>query len=325
MAIRADESIDRRRLRRKLTFWRVAALVIAALAIVAGSMWLAGDELGKTASDHIAKVKIEGTITEDDELIERLEKIRKSSAVKGVILSIDSPGGTTAGGESIYDEIRLVAADKPVVAQVGTLAASAGYMIASATDHIVARKSSIVGSIGVLIQFPDVTGLMDKLGVKLEEVKSSPLKAEPSPFNPTTDEERAMVRKLILDSYDWFVGIVDERRPLNHAEVMALADGSIFTGRQALSNKLIDALGGEREAIDWLATRGVDPSLKVVEWKTEKSGSSFLFSNALAKAVANWLGLPGYDADLIKELGGDRIFLDGLLSLWHPDGKIWGD
>jgi protease IV len=324
MAIRADELIDRRRLRRKLTFWRIAALVIAALAIVAASVWLAGDELGKSA-EHIAKVRIEGTITEDDELIERLEKIRKSASVKGVILSIDSPGGTTAGGEAIFDEVRRLAADKPVTAQVGTLAASAGYMIASATDHIVARKSSIVGSIGVLVQFPDVTGLMDKIGIKLEEVKSAPLKAEPSPFNPTTDEERAMVRKLILDSYDWFVGIVDERRPLTRAEVMALADGSIFTGRQALSNKLIDAVGGEREAIEWLATRGVDPDLKVIEWKSEKSGSSFLLSRSLTKAAAHWLGLPEYDADLVRELGGDRIFLDGLLSLWHPAGKIWGD
>ena len=88
MAIRADELIDRRRLRRKLTFWRIAALVVAALVIIVGSIWLAGDELGNTARDHIAKVKIEGTITEDEELIERLEKIRKSSAVKGVILSI---------------------------------------------------------------------------------------------------------------------------------------------------------------------------------------------------------------------------------------------
>jgi protease-4 len=324
MAIRADELIDRRRLRRKLTFWRIAALVVVALAVVAGSLWLAGDELGKS-SDHIAKVKIEGTITEDDELIERLEKIRKSASVKGVILSIDSPGGTTAGGEAIFDEVRLLAAEKPVTAQVGTLAASAGYMIASATDHIVARKSSIVGSIGVLIQFPDVTGLMDKIGVKLEEVKSAPLKAEPSPFNPTTDEERAMVRKLILDSYDWFVGIVDERRPLTRAEVMALADGSIFTGRQALANKLIDAVGGEREAVAWLATRGVDPDLKVIEWKSANSGSSFLLSRSLTRAVAGWLGLPEYDADMIRELGGDRIFLDGLLSLWHPDGKIWGD
>ncbi len=209
MAIRADDIIDRRRLRRKLTFWRIAAVLIAALAIGAAATWLYGEEFGSTAVNHIAKVKIEGTITENEELLERLERIRKSAAVKGVILSIDSPGGTTAGGEAIFDEVRLLAAEKPVVAQVGTLAASAGYMIASATDHIVARKSSIVGSIGVLVQFPDVTGLMDKVGIKLEEMKSSPLKAEPSPFNPTTEEERAMIRRMILDSYDWFVGIVD--------------------------------------------------------------------------------------------------------------------
>jgi protease IV len=325
MTMRADELIDRRRLRRKLTFWRLAALVVAGIAIVAVWMWMAGDQLGKTVSDHIAKVRIDGTITEDDELIERLEQIRKSSAVKGVILAIDSPGGTTAGGESIFEEVRLLAAEKPVAAQVGTLAASAGYMIASATDHIVARKSSIVGSIGVLIQFPDVTGLMDKLGVKLEEVKSTPLKAEPSPFNPTTDEERAMVRKLILDSYDWFVGVVDERRPLSRAEVTALADGSIFTGRQALANKLVDALGGEREAIEWLATRGVDRNLKVIEWKPDSAGSSLFLSSSLVRAFARWLGVQEFDADVLRRLGGDRIFLDGLLSLWHPDEKIWGE
>lgn len=318
MAIRADELIDRRRLRRKLTFWRIAALVIAALAIITFSLWFAGDEFGKGAN-HIAKVRIEGTITENDELIKRLEEIRKSSAVKGVILAIDSPGGTTAGGEQIFDEVRRLAADKPVVAQVGTLAASAGYMIASASDHIVARKSSIVGSIGVLVQYPDVTGLMDKLGIKLEEVKSAPLKAEPSPFNPTTDEERAMVRSVILDSYDWFIGIVTERRQMTRAEVTALADGSIFTGRQALAKKLIDALGGEQEAIAWLASKGIDPNLKVVEWKSEDGESGWLFSKSLGRAVARWLGVSDYGSDLIRELGGDRIFLDGLLSLWHPE------
>jgi protease IV len=317
MALRADELIDRRRLRRKLTFWRAAALVIAALAIIGIAAWLTGDQF-RTAVDHIAKVKIEGTITEDDELIERLENIRKAPTVKGVILAIDSPGGTTAGGEQIFDEVRRLAAEKPVTAQVGTLAASAGYMIASATDHIVARKTSIVGSIGVLVQYPDVTGLMDKLGIKLEEVKSSPLKAEPSPFNPTTDEERTMVRNMIMDSYDWFIGIVADRRSMTRPEATALADGSIYTGRQALTKKLIDAVGGEREAIDWLVSKGVDPNLKVVEWKPKGSGSSWWLSSSYARSVAQWLGLPDYDADITRKLGLDRIFLDGLLSLWHP-------
>lgn len=318
MALRADDLIDRRRLRRKLTFWRVAAIGIVALGVIALSTWFYGDDFTGSAVDHIAKVKIEGTITEDEELIKRLETIRQSSKVKGVILSIDSPGGTTVGGESIYEELRKLAADKPVVAEVGTLAASAGYMIASAADHIVARKTSIVGSIGVLIQYPDVSGLMDKLGVKLEEVKSSPLKASPSPFKPTNDEERAMVRKLILDSYDWFVGIVAERRKMTREQALALADGSIFTGRQGVANGLIDAVGGETEAVDWLATKGVDAKLKVVEWKDTERRGGFLFSKAMAQTIGSALGLPAYSGDVIHELGADRLFLDGLVSVWHP-------
>lgn len=322
MAIRADEMIDRRRLRRKLTFWRAAAILVAALAIGVGVLWLSGENLAGAAGNHIAKVKIEGTITEDEDLLERLEKIRKSPAVKGVILSIDSPGGTTAGGEAIFDGVRRLAADKPVVAQVGTLAASAGYMIASASDHIVARKSSIVGSIGVLVQFPNFTGLMEKLGIQLDEIKTSPLKAEPSPFNPTTEPERAMIRSMILDSYDWFVGLVQQRRPLTREQVLAVADGSVFTGRQALEKKLVDSLGGEQEAIDWLATKGVDANLRVIEWKPKSGGAGFLLSEAAARQLGRLFGLPDYGADLLREIGGERIFLDGLLSVWHPERPL---
>ncbi|SFP63706.1 protease-4 [Mesorhizobium sp. NFR06] len=318
MATRADDLIDRRRLRRKLTFWRVAAFLVLAAAIIAFSVWVYDEDFTGRALPHIAKVKIEGTITEDEELLKRLEAIRKSPEVKGVILSIDSPGGTTVGGESTFEAVRKLAGDKPVVAEVGTLAASAGYMIASAADHIVARKTSIVGSIGVLIQYPDVSGLMDKLGIKLEEVKSSPLKASPSPFKPTNDDERAMVRKLILDSYDWFVGIVADRRKMTHDQAQALADGSIFTGRQALANHLVDAVGGEQEAIDWLATKGVDGKLKVVEWKDKDGRGRFFFSQSMAKVAAKALGLPDAGGDVIHELGADRLFLDGLVSVWHP-------
>jgi protease-4 len=317
MPVTADDLIDRRRLRRKLSFWRVAALAVAAVAVVAFAAVLYGGEFGPVASDHIAKVKIEGTILEDDDLLKRLEDIRKSDRVKGVILSIDSPGGTTAGGESIYEAVRAIAAVKPVVAQVGTLAASAGYMIASASDHIVARQSSIVGSIGVLVQFPDFTGLMDKVGVKMEEIKSSPLKAEPSPFNPTTEPERAMIRNMILDSYQWFVGIVQDRRSLTREQALALADGSVFTGRQGVSNKLVDELGGEKEAIAWLRGKGVAEKLEVVEWKAKSSGTGLLFG-AAGDAIGKAIGLPGSGSSALREIGADRLFLDGLVSVWHP-------
>jgi protease IV len=238
MTLRADDLIDRRRLRRKLTFWRIAALAVLLVGLAALSAWFFGDDIGGTRVDQIAKIRIEGTITQNDELLRRIEAVRKAANVKGVILLVNSPGGTTVGGETIFNAVRKLAAEKPVVTEVGTLAASAGYMIASASDYIVAHQTSIVGSIGVLIQYPDVTGLMDKIGVKLEEVKSSPLKASPSPFEPTTEEARAMVRKLIMDSYNWFVDIVAERRNLPRDQALALADGSIFTGRQAVANKL---------------------------------------------------------------------------------------
>ncbi|MBL8580953.1 MAG: signal peptide peptidase SppA [Rhizobiaceae bacterium] len=325
MTLRADEVIDRRRLRRKLTFWRVAAVLLAVVAVIVAARTIVSEELSGRGVSHIAKVKIDGTITEDDELLERLAAIRDADTVKGVILSIDSPGGTTAGGEAIYEEVRLIAAKKPVVAQVGTLAASAGYMIASATDHIVARQSSIVGSIGVLIQYPDVTGLMDKIGVKLEEVKSSPLKAEPSPFNPTTEPERAMIRSMIMDSYDWFVGLVEERRSMTREQVLALADGSIFTGRQALQNKLIDELGGEREAKAWLAGKGVDGKLEIVEWKKAQSTASLFLGSSLADTVAGALGIGSGYGQLLREIGAERLFLDGLLSVWQPDKAVLGN
>jgi protease-4 len=313
----ADELIDRRRLRRKVTFWRVVALAVAAVAIVGTAVALNGTAFRRSA-DHIAKVRIEGTILEDEELMERLDDIRKSSRVKGVILSIDSPGGTTVGGEAIFNAVRAVAAEKPVVAQVGTLAASAGYLIASASDHIVARQNSIVGSIGVLAQFPNFTGLMDKLGIRLEEVKSSPLKAEPSPFNPTTEEEKAMIRSMILDSYDWFVDLVMDRRNLPRAQVLTLADGSVFTGRQGLERKLVDELGGEKEAVAWLRTKGIAGNIEVIEWKPTDNGGGLLFSRALADAVGSAIGYPGAGAQILRETGADRLFLDGLVSVWHP-------
>ncbi|WP_028034514.1 signal peptide peptidase SppA [Chelativorans sp. J32] len=315
MSTRADDLIDRRRLRRKLTFWRAAALLVLALAIIAAGRWVFGDTLA--AGPHIAQVRVEGTILEDKDLLDLLEDVRESNAVRGVILTVDSPGGTTAGGEAIYDAIRRLADAKPVVAQVGTLAASAGYMVASAADHIVARQTSIVGSIGVIIQYPEISELLNKLGVKVEEVKSSPLKAEPSPFNPTTDAERQMLAAMISDSYNWFVDLISERRRLPRDQVLTLADGSIFTGRQALERKLVDALGGEREAQAWLTAQGLSADLEVVEWKPRNSNGSILFPTSAAEWLGSMLGLS--QRGVLDRLGMEHIFLDGLMSLWQPE------
>ena len=213
MALDIDTFIDRRQMRRKLSFWRVGALLAIAVALIALLASVgAFKNIGKP-SQHIARVPISGVITEDKPLLEMLEKIAKDETVKGVVLSIDSPGGTTVGGEAIYEAVRKIAKDKPVATSVGTLAASAGYMIASASDHIVARRSSIIGSIGVIFQYPQAVRLLDKVGVDVKAIKSSPLKAEPSPFNETPPGAVVAMQQLVDDSYKWFVDLVTERRP----------------------------------------------------------------------------------------------------------------
>lgn len=319
MSSRVDEMIDRRRLRRKVTFWRVVALIIAGAAIVAVAQFA---RVG-VGGDHIARIKIEGTITENEDLLDTIEHVRKTDRVKGVILTVDSPGGTTVGGEALFNAVRKLAEAKPVVAQVGTLAASAGYMVASAADYIVARHSSIVGSIGVIVQVPNVSGLMEKVGIQVDEIKSSPLKAEPSPFNPTTEAERQMIQAMVSDSYEWFLDLVHERRPLSREEIRALADGAIFTGRQALQRKLIDALGGVDEAKAHLVDKGVSADLEIIEWEPRSASDSFLF----ARIAPQWMrGISGVDVEaVLKLIGGDRMFLDGLLSLWQPEGNLPGN
>ena len=322
MTASADEILDRRRLRRKLGFWRTLALLLA-LAAGLGTFVAAGGGLGVVvAKDHIAKIRITGPITEDEELIGRLADIEKSEKAKGLIVMIDSPGGTTAGGEAIYATIRKIAVKKPVAAQIGTLGASAGYMIAVAADHVVARQSSIVGSIGVIFQYPDISVLLGKVGVKVESIKSSPMKAEPNFFTPSSEQAKTMIRKMILDSYDWFVGIVDERRPFDRTQTLALADGSVFTGRQALQNKLIDEIGGEPEALAWLRGKGLDEKLDVIEWKPAKNGVAGFLPGISAQLLNKAFGLSSETGVRVQEGLEKHMFLDGLLSLWHVDLNV---
>ncbi|MBB5665517.1 protease-4 [Rhizobium leguminosarum] len=311
-----DSSIiaDRRRLRRKLGFWRIAAvalIVALGLAFYSFAFGTAGTE-----RPHIAHVTISGLIVDDDELLERLKKVETSDQVKAAVISISSPGGTTYGGEKIFKAIRAIAAKKPVVSDVRTLAASAGYMIATAGDTIIAGDSSITGSIGVIFQYPQIQPLLDKIGVSLQEIKSSPLKAEPSPFHEASEEAKAMIRNMVVDSYNWFVDLVADRRKLPRDEVLKLADGTIYTGRQALKVKLVDTIGGEPEIRAYLKSRGVDADLPMVDWD-KKSNTPFL----LAGAVSRLITIFGYD-DLLKgqDINGilpPKLLLDGLLSVWQ--------
>jgi len=325
MSLDSDVIVDRRRIRRKLTFWRVTAVVVAIAAIVAVGLIAAPGARGKlAASGSIARVNIDGLIRSDRERVEALERLEKSS-VAAVIVHINSPGGTTAGSEQLYDALMRLKAKKPLVVVVEGLAASGGYITAIAADYIVVQQSSLVGSIGVLFQFPNFTELLKTVGVKVEEVKSSPLKSAPNGYEPTSPEARAAIDALVKDSYAWFRGLVQTRRGMDEATLEKVADGRVFTGRQAVELKMVDALGDEKTAIEWLvANKNVKKDLPVRDYKLQPRFGDLTFLRTMASVTLDALGLTSI-ARSIEQSGVtqavDRLALDGLLALWHPVGS----
>jgi len=318
--IEAETVIERRRLRRKLTVWRLAGVVLAVLLIallMSGSERMAGSG---SFLPHIARVQVSGIITDDQKMQDLIDKVGKSDRVKAVILDINSPGGTTAGGEAMYDAVRRLAEKKPVVAVCGTLATSAAYIVALATDRIFVYGNTITGSIGVIFQWADVSELMHTLGVKVEEVKSGPLKAVPNPFEPTDEKGRALAEEMVQEAKVWFVDLVGKRRNIEPASVPGLTDGRVYSGRQAVAFKLVDEIGNEKEAKRWLQKeRNVAPGLSVVDWKPRAESGCILSS--LFGAIASELGV---SADKLVSLFGqvsEGLRLDGLVSLWHPAGS----
>ena len=268
---------------------------------------------------HIARLDISGLIRQDSKRLKLLKDISESNSTKAVILRINSPGGTTVGGEALYTAVLELREKKPVVAVFSTVATSAAYMVGIASDHIVARGSTITGSVGVILQWAEVTDLLNKLGIQMEEVRSGPLKAIPSPFRPLNEEGRELTRQMVDESNKWFVGLVAKRRSLDPETVPGLTEGRIYSGREALKLKLIDQIGGEDEAIAWLEkNRDVPKKLKVIDWKTGDSGNLSLFRSAV-RQVATWVGLPVTAVDSLLGPGSalDRVRLDGLVSVWH--------
>ena len=302
-------------MQRRISLWRWLAFAALAIAVVVAGWRLTGRGGPGSLVPHIARLQIGGLITGDKETIKLIDDIAKSNA-SAVLVEIDSPGGTTSGSERLYEALRRLSAKKPTVAVVGSLAASGAYIAAIGTDHIVSEGNSLVGSIGVLFQFPNVAGALDKIGVKVETIKSSPLKASPNGFEATTPEAKAAIDALVVDSYAWFKGLVKDRRHLDDASLASVDDGRVFTGRQGLGLRLVDALGEERDAIAYLETsRGVSKSLPVVDWKKPAGLTGFrLFSSA--GSVARLLGSDalGETFDTLAHL--PEMPADGLVSRW---------
>ncbi|KJC42031.1 protease [Bradyrhizobium sp. LTSP849] len=322
MSLDSDIIVDRRRIRRKLTFWRVTAALIAIAAIAGFALIVTPSGRGTFASaGSIARVQVDGLIRSDSERTRALERLENSQAA-AVIVHINSPGGTTAGSEQLYDSLTRLKAKKPMVVVVEGLAASGGYITAIASDHIIAQQSSLVGSIGVLFQFPNVSELLKTIGVKVEEVKSTPLKAAPNGFEPTSPEARAALDALVKDSYAWFKDLVKQRRGMDDTQLEKVVDGRVFTGRQAIDLKLIDQLGDEKTAVTWLEEqKGVKKGLSVRDYKLEPRFSDLPFLRTAAAVTLEALGLSSI-AHQIGQTGVaqavDRFGMDGMLALWQP-------
>jgi protease IV len=324
MSLDADLIVDRRRMRRKLTFWRVLAIAVIALGI-AGLAALSSNRTGLLGvRPYIARVTVSGLIRGDQDRVEALDKLGQSTLARAVIVHVDSPGGTTAGSEQLFDSLSRLRDKKPLVIVVDSLAASGGYITAIAGDHIVAQQTSLVGSIGVLFQYPNVAELLGKIGVKVESVKSTPLKAAPDGFEPTSPEATAALNSIIQDSYAWFKGLVQDRRHLTDAELATAADGRVFTGHQALDLKLIDELGDERTALAWLGKeKNVDTKLPVRDYELQSRLGDLPFLHAAAVAALDAAGLDvlARQFDALGTVDAmERFNLDGLLALWHPAG-----
>jgi protease-4 len=308
MSLETDLLIDRRRLKRRLLFWRV----VAVLAVLACAVALVGRAGGLTAGGtHIARLNVNGIITDQRKLTEAVAGLADDASVKALMVEIDSPGGSVAGGEALHDAIAHVAAKKPVVAVMGGTAASAGFMIAMPAARIFARDSTLTGSIGVILETGEASGLLAKLGITADAITSGPLKDQPSFTRPLTAQGRDVLHGLVMDMYDQFVGMVADGRHMDPARVRELGDGRAYTGRQALQLGLIDAIGGEAEARAWLASeRHVPASLPVRDVTT-----GGLTARAFGGSADGLLGT------MLKTVLSQGLSIDGAWAVWQPSSQ----
>ena len=237
---------------------------------------------------NVGLVEVDGVIDEPSgrDVIKTLDRYAENNSIKAVVLHVNSPGGGVAISQEIYDAIKRVRESKPVVASMASVAASGGYYISCGADRIIANPGTLTGSIGVIFEFHTFKGLMDKVGIATETVKSGELKDVGTYSRPMTEEENLMLRSVVMDTYEQFVQVVADGRGKNVEDVYPLADGSVYTGLQAYNLGLVDTLGGLKEAVDLAANlAGITGEPKLVRPYERKSLTIFDLLGNVSKAV----------------------------------------
>lgn len=231
---------------------------------------------GFSGGKYIAKVVLEGEIMSDPVREERLEALLKDKNIAAVILEINSPGGTVTASEILYDQIRQIALVKPTVSVIKDVGASGAYMAAIGTDYIIARNTSIVGSIGVLLQAMDFTEISKKVGVGMKTYRSSDFKAAPNAFEKDSEKVREYIQSMIMDGYDFFAQTVAQRRGIkDQAQLQSIANGKVFSGRQAVKLKLIDEIGDQKSALAYFEKKHKIKGFEVEEYMIREEEQEF--------------------------------------------------
>lgn len=275
--MKPDYIIDRMRLHKQLANWRLLAIFTSFVLVVL--FYISGEKHAPSVIDgqHIARISINGPIMYNTYDFEKIKALQSNKSIKAIILHINSPGGSVAGSEALYNSLRkLSSSNKPMVAVMEEFATSGGYMAALAADYIVAYNSTLTGSIGVISTGLEVTELAEKLGVTFYNFKSSPLKGGPSMEEKLTPEMRLSIEGLVKEMYVIFCNIVSTRRGIPMNKLSAIADGRSYTGTQALKLGLIDAIGDEDVALQWLKNhKKIDQNLKIFNYKIVNTQDSF--------------------------------------------------
>ncbi len=255
-------------MKKLLIIFGVLFVLIVLISAAAALLWDSG---GFSLGDKVALVYIEGPILSSEDIIDELKEYEDDDSVKAVVLRINSPGGGVAPSQEIFRVVKRISEQKHVVTSMGSLAASGGYYIAAPSSSIVANPGTLTGSIGVIMEIPNIESLMDKVGIKTQVIKSGELKDMGSVFREMSEKDRTVLQAIIDDVYEQFVRDVAESRDMPVAEVRELADGRILTGSQALVAGLVDEIGGLDDAIDLAAElAGIEGEPEVVTIEEEK-------------------------------------------------------
>ena len=275
-------------------WWGLGSIFLLVLVFRLGS--ISNNSSIDSPGKKVGVIKISGPIIASEQINSKLEKFKNRNDISAIVLRIDSPGGLVAPTQEIFEKVKSVREVKPVVSSMGTVAASGGYYIALGSDSLIANPGTIVGSIGVIMNYPIATELLDKVGIKFETVKSGGLKDVGSYSREVTEADRRHLNEMVTNMHNQFIAAVEENRDIDRSELIKLADGRVFTGLQSKDLGLVDMLGTFDDAINIAGALGnIKGKPKTIEINKKNNSFFDLFTSNLEQATNSWFDeLPAY-------------------------------